>query len=817
MPDVLSNEAYSFLSANDRYFWRWADDAQVIEWSTGATLAYRRELAEVATELAPEGLPPFGALLLVLAACRDGWPQARDEQAALRDLARQAQRQELLAQVLPMLQVISELPASLRNGSRARALLVGLVFEPIGLKLSATRSAEILHVLGNDALSAAVAGPAPARTVQQAFGVDLRALKAALGGLNPRLLEHRLRTGLDVPLKPAHLPLPEPPPGDFLAELADDPETAGLARLTRRLLGVLRLPRQAAGAGDLPLGGFADIANRGSPDRLLISELALDDLSLAARLVNNEALYLRREAPPGRPPEQRLILLDNGIRLWGMPRVFAMAAGLALVHTNRHDEVMVLSHRDGRFHPADLRTQAGLADQLAQLDPSPHPGRALRHLDRQIWETSEVVLITHQAVLADRAFNIALASLPHPPSYLIAVNRQGQVRLTSNRGRGQQILADATLDLEHLLTPGSEGSPPLRRQDIPGDLPIIFGVDPFPFRLPAHLHQGSKSAAIDDELGVVAVTSDRRLLHWDNPAIGGRQLLYTVPEARTYHTAINQQGQVAVLATQAHDLHLLKLGLEGEQQDHHHLGPLSADPLHLHLATDWLLIFYKSEVAVHDWQSGRCIDSQPYPHDAYLWWGNIVATDGQLIALSYNGQRLVHTPLSADDATELARRKDPKRITTYTQSPYSLMNRFRLIGINSGGGLTMEGNNGRLWDICIAAGHLRIVRSESRHVDSLRYRQSFEPIRGPKDAGFRLSKASWPNGSEAFLDSRGLLHLRSHDPQASELSLALCHHKPLAGWASDGASTGPVHFFPQASITPLAFHHRLKDFAEAQL
>ena len=78
-------------------------------------------------------------------------------------------------------------------------------------------------------------------------------------------------------------------------------------------------------------GGVADITNRGPLDRLLLSELAHDDLTLAARVALNEALYLRREPPMREPPGALGLLLDSGVRLWGIPRVLATAVALALI------------------------------------------------------------------------------------------------------------------------------------------------------------------------------------------------------------------------------------------------------------------------------------------------------------------------------------------------------------------------------------------------------------------------------------------------------------------------------------------------------
>src|SRR5256885_8519178 len=45
-------------------------------------------------------------------------------------------------------------------------------------------------------------------------------------------------------------------------------------------------------------------------------------------------LFRSREAPPQPPPNRRWILLDSGIRLWGVPRVFATAVARSEEHTS---------------------------------------------------------------------------------------------------------------------------------------------------------------------------------------------------------------------------------------------------------------------------------------------------------------------------------------------------------------------------------------------------------------------------------------------------------------------------------------------------
>src|SRR5690606_38087023 len=127
----------------------------------------------------------------------------------------------------------------------------------------------------------------------------------------------------------------------------DHPELRGVARLARQLLSIVQWPRPLVEMAELQAGGFSDIANRGSLDRLRLSELAHDELTLAVRLANGEAMYLRREVPPSIPPRERLVLLDVGIRMWGVPRVFATAVAMALSAASERDFTVSSYRADG--------------------------------------------------------------------------------------------------------------------------------------------------------------------------------------------------------------------------------------------------------------------------------------------------------------------------------------------------------------------------------------------------------------------------------------------------------------------------------------
>ena len=54
--------------------------------------------------------------------------------------------------------------------------------------------------------------------------------------------------------------------------------------------------------------------------------------------------------------------------------------------------------------------------------------------------------------------------------------------------------------------------------------------------------------------------------------------------------------------------------------------------------------------------------------------------------------------------------------------------------------------------------------------------------------------AEWPDGSRAFLDECGLLHLQSSKRSMPEVTFALAESTSMPVWASDGRKVGPPYF-----------------------
>jgi hypothetical protein len=116
-----------------------------------------------------------------------------------------------------------------------------------------------------------------------------------------------------------------------------------------------------------------------------------------------------------------------------------------------------------------------------------------------------------------------------------------------------------------------------------------------------------------------------------------------------------------------------------------------------------------------------------------------------------------------------------------------------------GNGLAFWGRKGRWRKLGLATnGTIRITElppSDAAGLAVVRFGSAFRlPLLG---CSFQI--AQWPNGNRAFLDSRGLLHLKSHDPAIPEVSLVLADGE-VAGWDSVGHRCGPGFFFEDKQI-----------------
>jgi hypothetical protein len=550
--------------------WRWDGEGQVVEWSDGTTVAFRPELEAILRRLAPRGLPPMNALVLLLAACRETWPEMAGRFVANLGYMASVERSNVpawLSDVLRQLGAVHALPAELRNAPEAKALLAEMVFENWPNPLPAMAATMVVGGLATstDAGMLAARDRRP-RTLGDLMD-ELRPLRDGLAKVDADALRLRRQTGLDTLVRPAEVDLQ---PADrvrrLIAELRNDDALCGVARMAGQLLAAMNLPRPIADRDDLPVGGVSDISNRGSLDRLLTSELAQDDLTLAVRVAMGEALYLRREAPPRNPPRHRAVLIDVGIRLWGIPRVFATAVALAIAATaDRHITVDVYRAKGPQVVPVDLTRREGLVEQMAALALDPHPGDALMPFVEAVsaqGPVADLVLITGEDVAADADFRRMLAALAVPSLFLATVSRDGRFRLVARSAKSHQAVSEARLKLDELLAPRGRPATSLVDERQSTDLPAILAMRPFPLLLSYQPNDPHRHWVVDDK-GVLGISRQRCLMHWQDRRRGARLLAENMPDGPVHWATSSGRASLAVVGQfQQLNLWLVKVDLK---------------------------------------------------------------------------------------------------------------------------------------------------------------------------------------------------------------------------------------------------------------
>lgn len=887
MRDPLSL-ATGYLTPPALAFWRWSENGRVITWNDGTTIAFREELEHVLARLAPAGLPPFGAVVLLLSACRPGWretgrPSIANHTAQLEHVGTLDGRfpPPWIREVFDGLDGVHRTKLELRTGADAKAVLADLVFEGVEGRGAAEDAGAIVKALG-DGLGA---DPRESETISKwlvfRFLQDLAVLRQGVARVSDEALELRRRTGLDTLPVPA--PVEDVAVADavrrLLAELRDDRELAGLARLAENLMAAVHVPRRVSDPEELPLGGVSDITNRGPLDRLLVSELAHDESTLAARVALNEALYLRREQPPRNLPGRRAILLDAGIRMWGVPRVFGTAVALALAATaDRATKVTVWRATADGVAPVDLGTREGLVAHLEALEAAPAPAAGVAAFLKKTLpgpDPVDAILVTHEDVLADPEFQAALEGLEDRALDVAAVTAEGRYRMVAVTRRGRRLLREATLSLADVLTPprptAPRGAPLLPATHDPA-FPVILSLDPFPLLLPHELD--ARRTAPHPEHGVVALTRDGRLMHWGPENRAARQLTALVPRGTFHWLALDDEARAyAVVGSSRAAISLLTAELESGRCTLARLPSTGYPPLGVFRHHDALVLAYAHKMDVFDIRSGEILEVHPLPpgshwvHDRYFrdrdGW-SCVAFDGMaatfvpvrgprarldqgLLALwdrpghdgpwavTFAGQvagladgkeirfrhDLTGVPLlegvARDGNRVLLRGTAGNRRATVLLDlgsgssrwvygdPWlelepavaklprgSVRHKFASIGVDTSQ-VTLLGKHGQTCSIGLAPDG-KSIRLTYRASVPLAIEVPFVSSPAPAGVRYTLKVATWRDGSRAWLDSRGLLHLKSADARVPEICLVLADDGRVAGWTSDGRLCGPAYY-----------------------
>lgn len=838
---------------------------------SGETIAFRQELVEVLAPIATGGLPPFDGILLLIGATRDQWPAT-----------------SFPASCAAALQRIRQLPPDVRNTGAARTNLIQVVFEDNWNEIPASIANEVLVLLSSDGIKMLAAST---RHRQEHVQRDRERINRFINQRQDRLeaerMRSRMRTGLDGPILHAPVELLEDKPNftgmrALLDDLLNDENLEGVAALAKQLMAVLNLPKPVSQEDEQPLGGTSDIANRGTLDRLLLSELANDDLTLAVRVALNEALYLRREHPSQNLRLNRLILIDNGIRQWGIPRVIATSVALALAANSSLDTTVDVFQAQGTdLARVDLSCAAGIIKSLESLSFETHVGAALKSFESAAklpdYEL-ERVIITSPAAAADIDFVQALNASRLIPVYLITVDREGTCQLLEITITGRKTLKSISLDLS-AISKTNINSVDLVNRSIGGDLPTIVKTENFPFRFGFGFNP--KNFWNTRWGSTFSIVNDGRLLEWSDPELGGKQIAVIKPRVSVLHTFETAENCYAVLKTIGTDSGYRLLRINRHDEVTEVTLTLPNQPIGFCHHDHTLIAIFSDQTSIIDADSG-CVGHSlsslnyeqvfnrffklnkdfyalsadslaltwtrlPFPNEfmrnvtnvfecegvegaiAFLSSGELyfigdeklisckinaagpfvcreVSTNGtQLVVFSVGNGELYVFDLRTQRSERCYWRSLREQIAQRVVRPKNIQYRFRSVTISDDGNLVLNSQPPKKRKLIIENGKLQLV-FEKGPISGLTKGFQFEDVANTGGYKYKLFRARFPDGSSLFLDSRGLVHLKSADPFLPEVSLIIANDR-VSGWSSRGQFVGDRFFFGvQPNVTAEEFY-----------
>jgi MoxR-vWA-beta-propeller ternary system domain bpX0/MoxR-vWA-beta-propeller ternary system domain bpX1 len=474
-----------YFQACAPYFWQWEERGSVVAIPGGNTVAYSGLLGEIIEKLAPQGLPPFGSLLLAMIATN---PDAEQSIALVSKLISEVGESRVesdLQEATEFLNTLRNLPPKYKQANN-RMLVFSTIFENCHNSVSVSGVAILAEL--KSLVGPVVVQRPDVKAALRAFNRDFRTLS---------LLQNKFPTPESIIAAIASLPQvkeeilleqtpsPDPIPSkekDFVDQLAEDPKTFPVGSLVRWLWGGLNIPVHSTLPSQQPLGGISDLTNKGDFDKLLISEFAYDDITFLSRLANNEALYIHREIPPANNDLQRLIVIDSTLKTWGNPRTIAFAVAVAI---SRHPKTDISCRTFVAGKSAYTETPIENIDQVVAamqlVDGGLHAAGGLAKFleDHSNDSKNEVILVTEHSTLKQSALLKLLHENDRNIRYQVLTDTLGNVDVYRRQGSTKTHLQHLQIPLAKLWekAPTPKASAIDRREMFAASYPLLLRAE----------------------------------------------------------------------------------------------------------------------------------------------------------------------------------------------------------------------------------------------------------------------------------------------------------------------------------------------------
>ena len=448
-----------YFQSYANYFWEWdissykpGEVYYIASMTQGDSVGYLDQFIDIIKVLSPNGIPSFGSLFLVVMATNT----AIDEEnyyKAINTLKNEAGDPEAfngqyIKEGIELLQLLRTLPDSFKVEEQKKYLYQAL-FHNCHNRLSSKKTTVLLKEFKqqNDSEFGNFSKKKPLRNlvVQNDFKTLALLSKKfkshddiSKAILNIPEVEEETEIAVEEPIALEDLPLTE--------QLLNHKEGYHIGSLLSYIWSGLQLPMQEAIPGKQPMGGVADLTNKGPLDRLLISEFANDDQVLLSRLVNGEALYIEREVPPEKNNQQYTFLIDGSIKNWGITKLlsFAIATAIKLHPKNiKQCNAFVLgdTSQECTFEStASILKGMGIVystiDCASGIDT---------YFNNQHEGDSEVFFITSEAAAKAPKQQSAIQQHIDDIHYFINVNEAGEIQLFKHQNKRKKLQQELIL------------------------------------------------------------------------------------------------------------------------------------------------------------------------------------------------------------------------------------------------------------------------------------------------------------------------------------------------------------------------------------
>lgn len=753
----MTNEeaAIQYFGGKSNSFCRWSDQSWwVIESKfEQKTILFRNDLEELLQELDGLRTVPFEVILLVVGVANNSIKLSDFNEYILK-FPRYAFDETKLKQALQLLRDIEALPDKFKTGEARVHLLSELLLTvdqnyyqySLRLMLGALKSGSINDKLLN--------------SNEQLTHQDLDRILTCLSGIQLHFpdsssLKNKLVTGIaNFPQDVITIETKkdQEKKENLLEQLLENSETSGIAELAKYLHSALSISGLFKDREHTDIGGVSDISNKGRLDQLIHTEWAYEDLMFMNRVINKEALYIKRDDPPSNNDPDRIILVDTSLLNWGTTHKLMAACVLAFVTKDLSKKWQVVTLQENGSRTFELSDKESFFSFMEVLSPCLETISSASDIVLDSKKKSEILLLSGPELIENPGTLKQLGELQESLSHILLLGRTGELsHYAVNKGLRVQK-KKLLLDLEATLYKSKPNST--------DDASLSFlNRQPAPLLMPITKFNNSKKFGADLESHIWGIDKLNRLIVWHKNQRGAIILKEEVPNGKIWF------GRRNLLIT-------------GKDHFYH----FQLDP-NLEL-TEKLI-------------EGIDYDSEYYFKAPYYLW-----TDKSGIR-TYNTNNWELDDFKDKIALEklfqiaLKDREFEKRtysaLSSTADSKYSVYHRIERIGISPERNLVI----GTKELIADRTNNILKLKHYGNNDVAIRTPINFEKEKVSLSSNHRIkcTIGNWASGSKAIVDGRGMVHLIGSKKGIHDVTFLTVLNTPTAAWADD-VVTGNDKFWP---------------------